>query len=297
MEVCGKQVQFRGKLVRIAYLDVEGCQFLDDPEAALDVLRKSRSRADLLTFIPRVSSRSPEYGYPMEWDNYAVLPISTFDNWMKRQVHPKVRTKIRKAEKNGIIAREMPFDDELIKGVHAIYNESPIRQGRPFRHYGKDLETIRNMTGTYPDESIFIGALLDGEMIGFVKLLVEENKSQARTLHVISMVHHWDKSPTNALLAQAVRSCAERKIPYLVYGQFSYGKRESDSLADFKKHSGFEKVEIPRYYVPLTLKGRVALHLGLHHTLMEWIPAPAIVRYRKIRSHWYAKKFTGLEHA
>jgi hypothetical protein len=111
------------------------------------------------------------------------------------------------------------------------------------------------------------------------------------------MVHHWDKSPTNALLAQAVRSCAERKIPYLVYGQFSYGKRESDSLADFKKHSGFEKVEIPRYYVPLTLRGRVALHLGLHHTLMEWIPAPAIVRYRKIRSHWYAKKFTGLEHA
>jgi hypothetical protein len=297
MEVCGKQVAFRGKLVRIAYLDVEGCQFLDDPEAALAVLRKSRSRADLLTFIPRVSSRSPEYGYPMEWDNFAVLPVSTFDDWMKHQVHPKVRTKLRKAEKNGITSREMPLGDELIKGVHAIYNESPIRQGRPFRHYGKDLEAIRKMTGTYPGESIFIGAFLEGEMIGFVKLLVEENKSQARTLHVISMVRHWDKSPTNALIAQAVRSCAQRRIPYLVYGQFSYGKREGDSLADFKKHNGFRKVEIPRYYVPLTLTGRVALRLGLHRTLLEWIPAPAIVHYRKIRSLWYSKKFAGFEHA
>lgn len=297
MEVCGKQVRFRGKLVRIASLDVEGCQFLDDPEAALAVLRKSRSRADLLTFIPRVTSRTPEYSYPMEWDNYAVLKVSTFEDWMKHQVHPKVRTKIRKAEKNGVTAREMPFDDELIKGVHAIYNEAPIRQGRPFRHYGKDLDAVRKMTGTYPEESIFIGAFLEGEMIGFVKLLVGQNRSQARTLHVISMTRHWDKSPTNALLAQAVRSCAQRKIPYLVYGQFSYGKRESDSLADFKKHSGFEKVEIPRYYVPLTLTGRLALRLGLHHTLMEWIPAPAIVRYRKIRSFWYAKKFAGLEHA
>ena len=297
MEVCGKQIQFRGKLVRIAYLDVEGCQFLDNPELALTALRKSRSRADLLTFIQRVSRRSPEYGYPMEWDNFAVLPISTFDGWMKHQVHPKVRTKLRKAEKSGVTSREMPFGDELIKGVHAIYNESPVRQGRPFRHYGKDLEAVRNMTGTYLDESIFIGAFVEGEMIGFVKLLVDENGTQARTLHVISMFQHRDKSPTNALLAQAVRSCAQRRIPYLVYGNFSYGKREADSLADFKKHNGFQKVEIPRYYVPLTLTGRVALRMGLHRTLLEWIPAPMIVQYRKIRSLWYARKFTGFEHA
>src|SRR5574337_1743354 len=139
MEVCGKQVLSRGKLVRIAYLDAEGYRFLDDPEAALALLRKSRPRADLFTFIQRLSSRSPEHSYPMELDNFAVLPVSTFDEWITNQIRFKVRNKIRKAEKKGISAREVRFGDDLIRGIHAIYNESPIRQGRRFWHYGKDV--------------------------------------------------------------------------------------------------------------------------------------------------------------
>ena len=297
MEVCGKQVQFRGKLVRIAHLDAEGYQFLDDPEAAVAVLRKSRPHADLFTFIQRLTDRSPEYGYPMEWDNFAVLPVSTFDEWITNQIRFKVRNKIRKAEKQGVSAREVPFDDDLIRGIHAIYNESPIRQGRRFWHYGKGLETVREMTGTYLDQSIFIGAFFKGEMIGFVKLVTDEKRSQAGLMHIVAMNRHRDLAATNALIAQAVKSCAERNIPSLWYANFSYGKREGDTLADFKRHNGFEKVEIPRYYVPLTLAGRAALRLGLHRSLLEWVPAPAVVQYRKIRNLWYAKKFPGLENA
>ncbi len=297
MEVCGKQVKFRGKLVRIAYLDAEGYQFPEDPEAVVASLRSSRKHADIFTFIQRLSSRSPEHGYPMEWDNFAVLPITTYDEWTANQVNNKTRNMIRKAERKGVTLREMPFDDVLIRGIHAIYNESPFRQGRPYRHYGKDLETVHGLEATYLDQSIFIGAFFEGEMIGFVKLVTDEKRIQAGLINIVSMHRHRDKAPTNALIAQAVRSCADRNIPSLWYANFSYGKREGDTLADFKKHNGFQKVEVPRYYVPLTLAGRAALRLGLHRSLLEWIPASAMVQYRKIRSLWYAKKFPGLGNA
>jgi len=297
MFICGKDAVLRGTLVRIAYHDAEGYQFLDDPEAAAASLRSSRPHADILTFIQRVSSRSPQYRYPMEWDNFAVLPITTYDEWTASQVNNKTRNMIRKAERKGVGAWEMPFDDALIRGIHGIYNESPIRQGRPFRHYGKDLDTVRELTATYLGQSIFIGAFFEDEMIGFIKLVTDETRTQAGLMHIIAMHRHRDRAPTNALVAQAVRSCAERGIRHLWYANFSYGNREGDTLADFKRHNGFEKVEIPRYYVPLTLAGRAAIRLRLHHSLLELVPAPAMVRYRKIRSRWYSKKFSSLENA
>jgi hypothetical protein len=109
-------------------------------------------------------------------------------------------------------------------------------------------------------------------------------------MQILSMIKHRDKAPTNALIAQAVRSCAERKIPNIIYANFSYGKKERDSLADFKESNGFQRVEIPRYYVPLTLKGHAALRLGLHHRLQERIPAPLLARLRQARSMWYGRK-------
>jgi len=116
-------------------------------------------------------------------------------------------------------------------------------------------------------------------------------------MQIVSMIQHRDKAPTNALIAQAVRSCADRSIPYLWYANFSYGKKQSDTLADFKRHNGFQKVELPRYYIPLTVTGRIALRLGLHRKTNEWVPEPMAASYRRIRSFWYEKKFPRLEKA
>ncbi len=110
-------------------------------------------------------------------------------------------------------------------------------------------------------------------------------------MQILSMVQHRDKAPTNALIAQAVRSCADRHIPYLVYAKFPHGKKQPDSLADFKRYNGFQRIEVPRYYIPLTLAGRVAFALGLHHRLADRIPEPVLVQLRKIRSRWYGRKF------
>lgn len=297
MQICGKQALIEGKLVRVARLDAEGYDFFDDPESALEIIRRSRAGADLFTFTQKLSDTTPKYSYPAEWDNIAALRITTFDDWMTKQIDFKARNKARKAAKNGVVVKEVPFDDELVKGISAIYDESPVRQGKPFWHYRKDLAAVRSMNATFMDRSIFIGALFEGNLIGFVKLVTSEDQSQGGLMQIVSMIRYRDKAPTNALIAQAVRSCADRGIAHLWYANFSYGKKREDSLAEFKRHNGFQKVNVPRYYVPLTLRGKIALQLGLHHKTTDWVPEPLAATFRKVRRFWYERTSPGLENA
>ena len=291
MNVCGKNIRVQGRLIQTARLADDKYEFLDDPEALLDGLRKSGTRIDLFTFMQKLPDTTPKYRYPMEWDNVAALPVSTFDHWWTKQVDSDVRTKVRKAEKKGVVVREVPFDDALVRGIWEIYNECPIRQGTPFVHYGMDIERVRRYAETFPSNSLFIGAYFQDRLIGFIKLICHENRTQADTLHVIAMVKHREKAPTNALIAQAVRSCAGRGIPYLVYSNFAYGKKQRSSLSDFKQRNGFQKVDLPRYYVPLTLTGWAALRLGLHRRFADHLPGPVAEKLRELRTAWYTRKF------
>ncbi len=283
-----------GRLLRIGRLDAEKFRFLDDPEPVLQDLRKSKSSIDVFTFLQRLPDVNPKFRYPMEWDNLAVLPVSTFDNWWNKQLGFKARNKAKQAEKRGVTLREVPFDDDLVRGIWEIYNECPIRQGKPFSHYGKDLETVRREAATYLDSSIFVGAYLDNKLIGFIKLLCDETRTQAGLLNIVSMISQRDKAPTNALVAEAVRSCAKRNIPYLVYSNFAYGKKQQDSLSDFKERNGFQRVDVARYYVPLTRLGAIGFSLGLHHKLSERLPESVLSKLREYRNAWYNRKLQSL---
>jgi hypothetical protein len=289
VKVCGKDLKVHGRLLRIARLEAEGFEFLENPEAALKVLRECGTRIDLFTFMQKLPHTSPEYSYPAEWDNVAALPISTFQNWWTRQIDGKTRNMVRRAEKKGVVVREVSFDDALVGGIWNVYNECPVRQGRRFPHYGKDFETVRKMSATFMDSSVFIGAFFEEKLIGFMKLTFDEARSQAAVMHIVAMVKHRDRSPTNALIAQAVQSCAKRDITYLVYSNFAYGKKQRDSLSDFKERNGFRRIDCPRYYVPLTGFGRLALRLGLHHRIRDYVPESALARFRDLRSAWYGE--------
>jgi hypothetical protein len=291
MNICSRDIKAEGRLIRIARLDADKYHFLADPEPLLEGLRKCGTRIDLFTFMQRLPDTSPKFAFPMEWDNLAVLPVSTFDHWWKRQIGSELRNRARQAEKKGVALREVPFDDALVRGIWEIYNEYPIRQGAPFLHYGKDLETVYKMTATYLDSSIFIGAFLGDKLIGFVKLVADETWTQANLMQILSMVGHRDKAPTNALIAQAVRVCAERRIQYLVYQNFSYGKKEGDGLSHFKEVNGFRRVDLPRYFVPLTWIGWIAFRLGLHKRFVDHLPASIASRMRDLRKAWYTRKF------
>jgi hypothetical protein len=292
MRVCGKHIKISGRFLRVARLDADKFRFLeDDPEEILTGLRNSGVRVDLFTFMQRLPDTTPKYKYPMEWDNLAALPVSTFENWWTKQLGFKARNKAKQAGKKGVVVREVPFSDELLQGIWEIYNECPIRQGRRFPHYGKNFQTVYREEATYLDSSVFIGAFLDEKLIGFVKLVSDETRTQAGLMNIVSLIQHRDKAPTNALVAEAVRACASRGIPYLVYSNFAYGKKQSDSLSDFKERNAFQRIDVPRYYVPLTPLGSAAFRLGLHHRMVDHFPERWAAKVRDFRSAWYDKRY------
>ncbi|HUK26198.1 MAG TPA: hypothetical protein VLV49_16570 [Terriglobales bacterium] len=291
IKVGGTEFRIEGGLVRMGRLEADSYQFLEDPPAMLAALRQCGSRIDLFHFMQKLPDTEPKYSYPMEWDNLAALPVSTFEQWWTKTLGFKARNKAKQAEKRGVSIREAAFNDELVQGIWEVYNESPVRQGGPNTHYGKDVQTVYREEATFLDSSIFIGAYFEGKLIGFIKMVQNETRTQAGLMNVVSMVKHRDKAPTNALVAHAVRICAERKIPYLVYSRFAYGKKKTSSLTEFKERNGFQQVNLPRYYVPFTPLGWAAFHLGLHHRLAEYIPESLASRLRGLRSAWYNRKF------
>jgi hypothetical protein len=278
-------------LCSVAHLDADDYKFLNDPEPLLEVLRRAKLGIDLFTFLPKLPDTTPHYPYPFEWDNMAVLSLTTFDQWWNKQIGFKARNKAKQAEKKGLVVREVPFDEALARGIFEIYNESPVRQGRRFPHYGKNLETVTKMSGTYLGSSVYIGAF-DGEtLVGFIKMTIDDSRNQAGIMHIISALHARDKAPTNALIVQAVRSCADRGIPNLVYSKFAYGKKLTSSLSDFKERNGFQRVDLPRYYVPLTRWGSAAFAMKFHRKLVDRVPESVAAKLRELRTTWYQRKF------
>ncbi len=71
-----------------------------------------------------------------------------------------------------------------------------------------------------------------------------------------------------------------------MYCNYVYNDPKS-SLTEFKRRNGFEQVLVPRYFVPLSLKGRIALSLGIHNGLVKRIPKPIVSYLLRLRSRWY----------
>jgi hypothetical protein len=297
IRICGKEIRITGSLIRVAALDADTYDYFQDPQLAIHELRESKARVDLFTFMQRPPETKPKFQFFTVQDNLAVLSVSTFDHWWTKQVDTKTRNMVRKPEKKGVAIREVPFDDALVQGIWEVYNESPVRQGKPFAHFGKDVATVHREAGTFLEQSIFIGAFFEDRLIGFVKLLCDETRTQAGLLHIVSMMSHRDKAPTNGLLAHAVRACADRGIPYLVYSRFSEGNKERDSLMDFKENNGFKRVDLPRYFVPLTPWGKVALHLGLHKRWTDHVPEAVVSRLRQLRNARHNRKLQSMSEA
>jgi hypothetical protein len=288
MHICSKEIRIEGSLIRLARV-AEGFEQAEDPGKLVSALRECGHRVDLFTFVQPLSEKLPRHDYSMEWDNFAAMPVETYEQWFTQRVDSKIRNKLRKAEKIGVQVREVPFDDALIAGIAEINNESPIRQGRRFPHYGDSLETVRRKNGSFSGRSVFIGVFFEGTLIGYAKLVADEVGGQAGLMQILSMLRYRDKAPNNLLIAQAVRSCAQRKIPYLLYANFAYGKKERDSLADFKEENGFERIDVPRFYIPCSKLGEIALNLGLHRGFKEYIPWVVLKHVRRVRNSWYSR--------
>jgi hypothetical protein len=259
---------------------------LADPASFLRQLKESGLKADLFSFSQRLPEVVPKYHYRFDWDNVAAIPITRFSDWWDNRVDPGVRRAVRKAAKSAVETRVVEFDDALVAGISQIYNEVPVRQGKPFWHYQKSLKDVKLENSTYADRNIFLGAFWGGEMIGFIRLT--RVGTVGSVIQILSMTKHYDKRPANALVAKAVEVCEQHGMSHLMYCNYIYNDPNS-TLTEFKRRNGFEKVLLPKYFIPLTMKGHLALQLGLHLGLAHRIPKPLLTRLLQLRSKWYAR--------
>ena len=282
VDIFGQRYAVSRSPVTVLRLEDEWYEDVRDPSAVVEELHKhGEFRPDLFTFWQRLPDTEPRFEYHMEWEEIAVLPVSSYDHWFTQQIKSRVRNQIRKAEKEGVTVRETTYNDDFVRGMTAIFNEVPIRQGRRFWHYGKSFDTVKSQFSRYIHREHMIAADYQGEMIGLVML---GNAGRfGLTGQIISAIKHRDKATNSLLIAKAVEVSARLGLPYLCYLFWS-----GDSLAEFKRRCGFQSMRVPRYYLPLTTGGRLALKLGVHRGWKAMIPEGLKITLKEFRSRWYS---------
>ena len=232
------------------------------------LLRKLEERGiDIFTFLERswcCKIQTPLESWVKTDDNIALLHLRSYDEWSK-SIGKKTRNMIRKAEKSGIRTFIAEPSEKLAESMWKIYNETPIRQGRGFPHYGISVQEVMKGLRSVQD-CTYVGAFVQDELVGFIQLVHGENITIIS--QILSMQKHWDKAVNNALLAKAIEVCADKHVEWIMYGRIG----NHPSLDNFKHSNGFEKFALTRYYVPLTRRGNTAVKLGLHREIKDALP-------------------------
>ena len=286
----GTSIQVSGRFIKIGEVSDEcwlDSDSIDDLKQLITDIKNSRNEMDIFTFSQKLPDTIPKYDYFMEWDNIAAISITTYDEWWAG-LPQATRKNVRRSAKRGVEVRVAEFNDEFVKGIVKIYNETPIRQGRLFWHYGKDFDAVKRVNSTYLTTCDFLGAYLKDELIGFMKLVYVGK--DARIMQIISMDSQQDKRPTNALIAKAVELAETKKMNYFIYGKYVYGNRHDTSIIEYKSRNGFKMIEIPKYYVPTNIKGSIILRSGLHHGMIGLIPGKIKDYLSRLRTKWYEKR-------
>ena len=156
-----------------------------------------------------------------------------------------------------------------------------------FDHYGKTFEQVKKDQASFSGRSDFVCAYFGEELIGFIKIV--RSGKIASMVQIITKDSSYDKRPGNALIVKTVEHCLEIGMEYLTYGSMCYGNKRTSTLIDFKRRHGFEEVLVPRYYVALTVKGKIGMSLNLHR-VVGILPDKMIDLGLNLREKWYKIK-------
>ena len=289
LELGGKNIVVQGKWLRIAVVESEEWleTELDDPETCVRMLKEERSpelRADILSFAQKIPASKPKYNYPLEWDSIAAICIHSYkESW--DSLPQETRKNVRRAEKRGVVVQVRELDETLTRCILDLNNDSPVRQGKAFTHFGKTLEQVAKDQVAYLDRSDYVCAYAGDELIGVMKIVYRGDV--AAILTFLPKASHNDKRPANALIAKAVELCASKGKEHLTFGRFNYGNKQQTPLREFKIRNGFGEVLMPRYFVPLTAKGKLGVSLKLHRGLLGILPHSVITTLVNARSRFY----------
>jgi hypothetical protein len=289
LHVGGYSIIVKGKWLKTAVIEAE--EWLEtetvSPETCIRRLKEQgsgRLHADAFTFSQKIPALVPRYPYPLTWESYAFVRVASFNEWWTK-LPQETRKNVRRAQKRGVTVSVKELDASLVHGLISLNNDSPIRQGKRFTHYGKTCEQVKKDQMSFLDRSDYICAYVGEELIGVLKLVYQGDSASILTL--LSKPSHAEKRPSNALLAKAVELCEAKGISYLVYGKLNYGNKRESSLRDFKIRNGFEEILLPRYYVPLTPWGALCVKLGFHRGLLGILPPSAIAVAVSVRAKSY----------
>jgi hypothetical protein len=284
-QIDDKRLVIRGRLLMVARIKDEWWQDVGDPERILEGLRRCKPTPDLFTFWQRLPDTLPRYPYYNEAEALSAIALKDFDYWWKHQIKSDTRKKTKRAENRGIEIRIVSLDDDLVTGVMGIFNESPMRRGKPFWHYGKNFHSVKEILLRDVATSKFIAAYSERELVGIVKLNYASQRFANPGLF-LSKLKFRDKYLDNALLAKCVEQCCKDGVSYLTYTSWRRG-----SHAEFLQRHGFEKTCVPRYWIPLTKKGSSAIKLGFHREMRTRIPEGLLNALLRLRERFYISKF------
>lgn len=279
-----------GKWLKIAQVHDEDWipgQVVEQPAEVIRQLKSASPRPDIFTFAQAVSDSEARFPYPLEWEDAAAIPTTSYAAWWDG-LPQETRKHVRRAERKSVKVKLATFDDALVRGIKGIYDETPFRQGRRFWHYGKDLEAVRRENSSFLDRSAFLAAYFEEELIGFIKMVYVGKV--ARIMQILSKNSHYDRRPPHALIAKAVETCSQNGTTHFVYGRYYYGSKGETSITEFKRRNGFVQIKFPRYYVPLTLRGKLAMAMRLHLGAKNLIPGKLRNALLAIRARHYQRQ-------
>jgi hypothetical protein len=287
LEVDGTLIVQTGRFPKIAAIKDE--HFIEagvprEPERLIRAVSESGLSADILSFQQAIDEPIAQHAFYHELDNVAAADTTSFEKWWDR-LPQATRKNCRRAERRGVTTSAVVFDEQLARGIKNIYDETPLRQGRRFWHYGKDLPQVIRDNSSYLDRCDFIASHYHGELIGFMKVVYVGRV--ARIMQLLSCVAHYDKRPMNALIAKAVEVCSQKGMTHLVYSKYQYGNK-IDPLMEFKTRNGFARLDFPRYYVALNVPGRIAVACRLHRGALGILPPAVIKNASRLRESFAA---------
>ncbi len=257
LNVGGKHIVVRGNWLRVAYVNNE--QWLEteveDPALCVKMLKAEGGDglcADLFTFSQKLPATEPKYPYAFEWDSIAAARANSFKDWWDG-LPQETRKNVRRSEKRGVVVEVKKLDSALVQDLFELNNESSLRQGKAFTHYGKTLEQVARDQVDYLDRSDYICTYFGKELIGVLKLVYRGDVASILTF-----------LPT--------------------YGMYNYGNKQHTPLREFKIRNGFGEALVPRFYIPLTAKGAVSLRLRLHRGFLGILPHNVITLLVRLRT-------------
>lgn len=279
-----------GKRLRIARIRGEEmrAKAIEAPELYLESIKENRQilKADIFTFAQKLPATEPRYSYRMEGESIAAITLITFKQWWER-LPQESRKNVRRSQKRGVILSIRSLTSDVVEGIRGVNDDSPMRQGVKNAYYGLTSEETVKRYGEFEGRCDFICAYSGEEMIGFLHLVYREDV--AAILNLTVKPSQLDKRPANALVAKAVEICESRGISYITYGNYNYGNKRDSSLREFKIRNGFEEILVPRYYVPLTVWGKLCIGMNLHRGLIGILPPSVISVGLRARIMWYKK--------